>query len=335
MALGRWGARILVLALLASIFYLLAERNRRFYFLSEDGGALVISRGSWMPSWTAPYQPDDPSIAKAYAPIPIPAGVELSQRRFVERQDLDQALFEILLNWAEPRILDDEPEALEEGVMYLERAGLLPGISGEQFVRIRALRAEVAFSEGRSELVSALEILERVNERLSLAAGARTKKGRKATRLLEVLVPATQALNGALEEMRAQPGSSPEEIHGADRAWGIRAEERAIISPARSVAPKERSGAEQAPGARAGDPRSGSPQRSDRQEARPGVDRARAIPVKERRPASPARAEGREEPEVDRAEREPSQEASPTSPAAEPGRPAADLGGSVERSGDD
>lgn len=216
--LKRWTVRLLILGLVASLFYLLAERNRRFYFLSSEGAELVVSRGTWMPSWKAPYVPEDPQLVQAYAPIPLPHGVEIPQKRFDERQDLDQALFEILIDWAETRILADEPEALGEGTGYLERAARLPGISGEQYARIRALRAEVAFSEGRSQLVEALTILESVNERLGLAAVARTARGRKATRLLEVMLPATQSLTEALEQMRAEPGSDRAHLRSPDRS---------------------------------------------------------------------------------------------------------------------
>src|SRR5690606_34977077 len=91
----RWATRLVILALLASLFYLLAERNRRFYFLSAEADQLIVSRGTWLPSWKAPYYPEDPLMAKAYAPVDVPEGETVAQRRFDERQDLDQALFEI------------------------------------------------------------------------------------------------------------------------------------------------------------------------------------------------------------------------------------------------
>ena len=212
-----WASRLLILALVASLFYLLAERNRRFYFLSAEGDQLVVSRGTWLPSWKAPYEPEDPLMAKAYAPIDIPEGEVVPQRRFDERQDLDQALFEVLIEWAQVRILADEPESLSAGTDYLERAALLPGISGEQFTRIRALRAEVAFSEGRTRLVEALSILDTVNERLALAASGRTARARRAQGLLQVLLPATESLADALQQMRAEPGSKAADLGGPQR----------------------------------------------------------------------------------------------------------------------
>ncbi|AKU91921.1 hypothetical protein [Vulgatibacter incomptus] len=200
----------LIAGLAASTFFLLAERNRRFYFLATEGRRLVVSRGSWLPSWKTAYLPEDPNLAKAYAPIELPSWAAVPEKRFDERQDLDQALFDLLLDWAHRRLVSDDPGALREGGAYVERAALLPGISGDQVARLREVQAEVAFSDGRARLSESIAILQGVNEKLLLAAQVPTGRGREAARLLDRVIAATNTLGDVLARMQGRvEGSEP------------------------------------------------------------------------------------------------------------------------------
>ncbi len=237
----RWALFAVILALAASTFYLLAERNSRFYFLSTEGERLVVSRGAWFPAWKSEFHPEDPILAEAYAPLALPAGIVVSETRFNERQDLDQALFDYLLSWAEPRILADEPESLQLGGSYLARAGLLQGISSEQAGRLRSLRAEVAFAEGRIQLGAVLAELAAVNEKLRLASDGQTLKGREALQVMDRVSPAMKLLSMALQQMRGEGAWAPGKDGEAEAPQPWEVEARRIVAEAEA---KERAEAE-------------------------------------------------------------------------------------------
>lgn len=203
---------LVVLALAASTLYLLAERNSRFYFLSQEGNSLVVSRGAWLPSGKRPYLPDDPRSAQIYAPITLPADVEpIAEQRFSERQDLDRALFELLADLATPRIRSDRMETLQQGFGLVERAGLLPGISADQAARLRTLQAELSYFEGRAHLQEAVILLRQAREKLELATEASSERAEEAAILLRRLAPASQVLSRALQQAQGWAVDEPSE----------------------------------------------------------------------------------------------------------------------------
>lgn len=203
---------LMVLGLGASTLYLLAERNSRFYYLSQEGGSLVVSRGEWLPSGKRPYLPEDSRSAEIYAPIRLPADVApIAEQRFSERQELDRALFELLADLASSRIHSERMETMQEGFALVERASLLPGISAEQSTRLRALRAELSFFEGRAHLQEAVVLLRQAREKLELATEASSARGEEAAVLLRRLAPATEILSRTLQRSKGWDVSPAEE----------------------------------------------------------------------------------------------------------------------------
>lgn len=200
---------VLVLALAATTLYLLAERNSRFYYLAQEGSRLMVYRGAWLPSGKRPYLPEDPHTASIYAPIDIPAGsAPIVEQRFEERQDLDRALFEILAGMASERIRSEDESRMKEGFALVDRAGRLPGITGDQAKALRGMRAELSFFEGRSHLERALVELRQAREKLELATEASSSRGPAATSLLRAISPATEVLGRALQ--RSHGWETPE-----------------------------------------------------------------------------------------------------------------------------
>ena|GEM_PF-2424520 len=193
----------LVLGLAGATLYLLADRNSRFYYLSQEGRRLVVYRGAWLPSGKRPYLPDDPHTARIYAPIELPEEAPaVGEQRFSERQDLDRALFDLLADLAEERIRSEDERRMREGFALVERAGLLPGITGAQAERLRSLRAELSFYEGRAHLERALVELRQAREKLEYATESSSARGENAARLLRTIAPATEALSRALQRSR-------------------------------------------------------------------------------------------------------------------------------------
>lgn len=201
--LKRFSLAFVVLGLAACILFLLAERNRRFYFLSAIDGHVVVERGAWLPYGKEPFQPDDDSLDEAYAPIQIPAGVgPFSSARFDERPDLDRALFDILASWAEPRVRAGDGDEMKEGSALVARAALLPGIRADQRIKLRALQAELAWFEGKQRLDDAGKLILEARRQLELATEASPSRAREAVAILEDLVPAADRLNRALQTAR-------------------------------------------------------------------------------------------------------------------------------------
>lgn len=192
-----------ILALVGVTLVLLAERNSRFYFLGTEGGQLVVYRGARLPWGKRVWEPQEPALAEAYAPIAMPEGVAaITEQRFDERQELDRAFFDLLAGWADARIRTDDPARMTEGLAYVHRAAMLPGISSEQQRRLRALRAEVAYYEGRDRLERGGRLIEEAREQLRMATEASPMRAREAVQILDELQPAIERLERALQTAR-------------------------------------------------------------------------------------------------------------------------------------
>lgn len=236
--LRRMATLAIIFALSLGILVLLAERNSRFYYLGSEGDMLVVSRGAWLPWGKRPWTSDDPTIREVYGPLPLPVGEPpVPEQRFDERQELDRALFEVLAGWADAKIRTDEPVQMREGLVYVERASRLTGITPPQRKRLRALRAELAFYEGRDSLERGGQLLQEARDHLELATEASNARAREAVAILDDLQPGLERINRALQTARglrlpvASLPPPPEPI------------------PAQQIVPAEREGATVAPGA--------------------------------------------------------------------------------------
>lgn len=136
-------AWVAILGLAAAVGWLVSERNARTWSLSPVEGRLVVQKGLFLPVGQAAFKSTDPVLAKVYAPLVPPPGKPLpAEAIFPEQVELDRALYALLAAWAREDVATGEPSRLERGLGYLERAMLLPGISGAQREDLAALRAE-------------------------------------------------------------------------------------------------------------------------------------------------------------------------------------------------
>ncbi len=156
---------LVVAALIGVVLYLLSEINRGRYRLSEnEKHELVVQRGAYLPMGFTQLHPEAKDLEKCYAPVPIPEGQGVNTAEVYEdRADLDRALFGVLAGWSRALLESPEDEDFELALSYVERAELLPGLSEEQRVELRSLRADTAYRNGR-------RILRGVNEQLTEAA---------------------------------------------------------------------------------------------------------------------------------------------------------------------
>jgi len=85
---------LLVLGLLAAVWWLASERNLRRFSWRPDESVLVIAKGRFFPLGMANIAADDPRLGKVYGPIPIPQGAKVSEQEFDDQTALDRALFD-------------------------------------------------------------------------------------------------------------------------------------------------------------------------------------------------------------------------------------------------
>jgi hypothetical protein len=215
-------AWLAILALAALALVLLSERNARSYTLEAVDGALVVKKGLMAPVGTRGWMPSDPRLAPAYAPLHPPAGVAIPEvQRFAGREELDQALFELVSRWARDDIAGETRERIARALGYLERAELLPGLSATQRRELDALRAEAGFFEGRDLVGRAVDGLREARERLertarspSSRAGEASDALREIDASLDVLQRARRALGSPAAPRPAEP-REPEPAPGA------------------------------------------------------------------------------------------------------------------------
>jgi hypothetical protein len=164
---------LVILGLAGGVGYLLSERNARTYYLVQEGKALVVHRGRFMPTGHEPLRPESPKVAEQYAKLALPAHISVvASRQFLERAELDEALAEQLLDWTRDLLERDRGAAASLGVRYLERVRLLPGTTGAQLETLERLEREVAYYEARGAIDQAVEALRKAEDRLRKAASA-------------------------------------------------------------------------------------------------------------------------------------------------------------------
>ena len=196
-----------VLALVALVAFLLAERNARQWFLVHEDGALSVKKGVLFPVGRQSFKTDDPALALAYAPLRPPPGVKLEEERsFDDRASLDQALYELLAKWARDDIATERPEVMERGLTWLARADRLAGISAAQRDDLKALRAESGYFEARQLLEKGADALRQARERLRLTAASSSPHAGDAGEALRLVEPTLDELHRAARLLA--PGSA-------------------------------------------------------------------------------------------------------------------------------
>lgn len=167
----------LVLALGAAVAYLMAERNQRHFRMRNAGGIVFIERGRLLPIGYEPFAPEAKDLQSAYAPIKIPAGEKVAEEEnFEDRTELDRALFSLLAGWARGRLQASDGESFDMASSYVSRCALLPGLSEEQRSELRALRADLAYKNGKRIAYVVADDLDKAVQELKLALELGTSK---------------------------------------------------------------------------------------------------------------------------------------------------------------
>ena len=150
----------LILALLAAVGWLASERNQHRFRVAAQGSLLVIERGRFFPTGTAPLPPTD----KAYGPIPVPAGEKPpADTEFDEQNALDRWLFDLLGNWA--RNAGKKGDGRTAAAL-VDRASALPGLTGAQIAELNGLRADLAWDDAQTDIATAAQLVEGARRKL-------------------------------------------------------------------------------------------------------------------------------------------------------------------------
>lgn len=160
--------------------------NARTWGLELEGGRLVVTRGRMLPMGTEPFQPADPLLAEAYAPLDLNGNTALAVvgQRYADRDELDRALFSVVELLAKPRVSSDLKQDLDLGVALVRRAEALRGLSEPQRASLSKLKAEVAYFLARQRIDDARKQLDDALQQLKIAADADARHKKDATQLL-------------------------------------------------------------------------------------------------------------------------------------------------------
>ena len=150
---------ILILILLAAVWYLASERNQRHFHVVAQNGAVVIERGRFFPMGTGA------SDEKAYAPIALPAGEKApGEMEFDDQNALDRYLFDLLAGWSQTLAKKNDTHA---AAALVERATQLPGLTGAQVQRLNAMSSDLSWDDAQTDLGSASKLLDGARRKLT------------------------------------------------------------------------------------------------------------------------------------------------------------------------
>lgn len=201
-ALVRLTVTALLLGMAGAALFFWSQLNSRTYTLEVKEGKLWVLKGRMAPTGNEPWNPSDPALVDAYAPLELDGTPPMGMvgQRFTDRDELDRALFSILEGLAKPRVLSDDSRMLERGVYLLRRADRLTGITDEQKHSLKAMKADVAFYTARTKLEDAQRQIEEALVQLRLAAQNPNRHNRAANQMITAIEPETKAMTEALRK---------------------------------------------------------------------------------------------------------------------------------------
>ena len=150
---------LLVLGLLAAVWWLASERNLRRFAWRPADSVLTLSKGRFFPLGMANIAPDDAQLGKIYGPLPIPQGAKVYEQEFDDQTALDRALFDLVVPWARADAEKGDEKSIAEAGRLVDRASALPGLTAEQHQQLAGLRGELAFTAAKQELLQAAKLV--------------------------------------------------------------------------------------------------------------------------------------------------------------------------------
>ncbi len=199
-ALKRLVLSAIVLCLAGAVAVLLSQLNARTFRLEVDDGKLVVMKGRLFPVGSDRFQPRDPALADAYAPLDLQGSnpTQLVGVRFTERDELDRAIFSVIEGLAKSQVTSDEPRMLESGLAFVRRAERLTGLTEDQRLSLKGMKQEVAYYQARGKLEDALRQISEALTQLRLGATGTGRNSRSANQMITAVEPQAKALEDSL-----------------------------------------------------------------------------------------------------------------------------------------
>ena len=199
---------LLVVGLLAAVWWLASERNLRRFSWRQDESALTISKGRFFPLGMANIAPDDAQLGKVYGPLPVPQGTKVTEQEFEDQTALDRALFDLVVPWARADAQKGEEKSIAEAGRLVDRASALPGLTAEQHQQLAGLRGELAFTAARQELLQAAKLVLSARRKLQSVEEGGGEHALEASPMLREL----EGIQGLLEDAsqsKSHPPATP------------------------------------------------------------------------------------------------------------------------------
>jgi hypothetical protein len=188
---------LIVVGLLAAVWWLASERNARRFTLETRDNTLVVGRGRFFPFGARSLGPEDGELWKLYAPFPLPSGAKTQAGgEYEDQTQLDRALFVDALACARQAAQKADAASLAQAEALAARTSLLPGLSPAQQDELASLRGELALNAARGDAAAALKLLRGARARLE---GARKVSGDRVVQV-EALSAALDDASRTLEE---------------------------------------------------------------------------------------------------------------------------------------
>jgi hypothetical protein len=151
---------LVIIGLLGAVFWLASERNEHRFHITSQGNALVIERGRFFPTGSAPVPPTD----KVYGPLPVPPGEKVpADVEFDSQNSLDRWMFDLLSAWARNAGKRSDNKS---AAALVDRASALPGLTGAQVAELSALRADLSWDDAQGDLANAAGLVEAARRKL-------------------------------------------------------------------------------------------------------------------------------------------------------------------------
>jgi len=206
-----------VLALGGATVFLLSELNAKTFTLEIREGKLTVLKGRLMPMGADPWRPGDPVLADAYAPLELegtsPMGVV--GVKYDDRDSLDRALFSVVESLARPRVASDDPKDLERGLYFIRRGEHLSGLTDEQRLSLKKMKADVSYYTARMKLEEGQKQIEEALAALKLAAESDTRHARSANQMILAVEPEAKALTDAVRKASTMSVPPPGKVEPA------------------------------------------------------------------------------------------------------------------------
>ena len=196
---------LLVLALLAAVWWLASERNLRRFSWAPDGQFLVLSKGRFFPIGMARIAADDPQLGKVYGPIPLPEGAKVSEQEFEDQTGLDRALFDLIVPLARAAVQKGDETSITRANQLVDRASFLPGLTADQHQQLSALRGDLSFTAARQELLQAAMLVGSARRKLQALEEGGGEHALEAGHMLRGL----EGIQGLLEDAGGAKSQPP------------------------------------------------------------------------------------------------------------------------------